>query len=83
MVKKRKAPEGDLTPVLQEDALLACLQAEKIKEINAFRLWKWVIANPKALTWDEVQYDCDTTTSRVSWVRFSGSSSTQPLDGIL
>ena len=57
VVKKRKAPEGDKIPVLQEDALLACLEAESIKEINAVRLWKWVIENPTSDNWDEVPWE--------------------------
>ena len=43
--------------ILQEDALLACLEAEKIKPLNAFRLWKWIINNPAVKTWAEVPWE--------------------------
>ena len=52
--RKRHAPAGSMTPILQEDAVLAFCELHGIKPKNAFVLWKWVIAHPTADDWAEV-----------------------------
>jgi len=54
--RKRQAPSGDRTPVLQEDAVLTFLAEHRIKPVNAYALWKWVVQHPAAVDWAEVPW---------------------------
>lgn len=55
--RTRKPPSGSKIPVLQIDALMKCLEEEKIKPLNAYRLLRWVLKNPTSSDWDEVPYE--------------------------
>jgi hypothetical protein len=55
--RRRKAPASPRTPILQEDALLECLEEHDIKLVNAMKLWRWVLAHPLESEWSSVPWE--------------------------
>ena len=54
--RRRQTPAAPRVPILQEDALLACLAEHQIKPINAQRLWRWVLSHPLETEWSAVPW---------------------------